>query len=414
MLGTAGKAVKRLAPLALILALLTVPLGGLCELDEETAAAADAYFLRLFTRSEAIGGGVIVSRDGETLYEYYYGADAKYNGRPVDGDTVFKVASLTKMITAVGVMRLVEEGKIGLDAPLTYGAEGAHIRNPRYPDAPVTLRQAMNHTSSLLGDAPYATAPAWEKITLDQNRYFDKYEPGTHYEYANLNGGIMGSAIERASGQSLNAYMRDAVFAPLGINAAYAAHLLPDPEPLSRTYTQEGEVYMKAEKYLEEDQAFYEDTCDPDSHYRTSVGSLYISLSGMAKIGEVLACGGAADGVRLLSPQAAAEMRADQRTVRGSTVTGESPYGLGVYRFTASDGRTWYGHQGRWVGMLTDLFVEPDSRTAVALVMNGVGRSGSGELDAKAERILLRVGEWLDGGTEIDGPGSFVVDEDLP
>lgn len=414
MLGAAGKAVKRLVSLALILALLAVPCGGFCELDETAAAAADAYFLRLFTRSDAIGGGVIVSRDGETLYEYFFGADAKYNGRPVDGDTVFKVASLTKMITAVGVMRLKEEGKIDLDAPITYGSESAPIRNPRFPDLPVTLRQAMSHTSSLLGSAQYAAAPAWEKITVDQNRYFSKYEPGVHYEYANLNGGIMGSAIERASGQSLNAYMRDAVFGPLGINASYAAHLLPDPEPLSRTYTQEGEVYMKAEKYLEEDQAFYEDTCDPDSHYRTSVGSLYISLSGMAKIGEALACGGMADGVRILSPQAAAEMRADQRTVRGTTVTGESPYGLGVYRFTASDGRVWYGHQGRWAGMLTDLFVEPNTRTAVALVMNGVGRSGSGELDAKAERILLQVGQWLEGGFSDEGPGSFVVDEDLP
>ena len=414
MLGAAGKSVRRLVSLALVFALLAVPRGGLSELDEETAAAADAYFLRLFTRSEAIGGGVIVSRDGETLYVYYFGADAKYNGRPVDGDTVFKVASLTKMITAVGVMRLKEEGKIDLDAPLTYGGEGTPIHNPRFPDTPVTLRQAMSHTSSLLGSAQYITAPAWEKITEDQNRYFSKYEPGTNYEYANLNGGIMGSAIERTSGQSLNAYMRDAVFAPLGINAAYAAHLLPDPEPLSRTYTQEGEVYMKAEKYLEEDRAFYEDTCDPDSHYRTSVGSLYISLSGMAKIGEVLACGGVAGGVRILSPQAAAEMRADQRTVRGSTVIGESPYGLGVYRFTASDGRVWYGHQGRWVGMLTDLFVEPDTRTAVALVMNGVGRSGSGELDAKAERVLLRVGQWLEGGIQDEGPGSFVVDESLP
>ena len=208
--------------------------------------------------------------------------------------------------------------------------------------------------------------------------------------------------------------MAEHVFAPLGINAAYAAHLLPDPAPLSRTYTKDGLVYMKAEKYLEEDRESYEDTCDPDSHFRASVGSLYISLSGLEKIGQTLACGGAADGVRLLSPQAAAEMRADQRTVRGATVTGESPYGLAVYRFDASDGHTWYGHQGRWQGLLADLFVEPDTRTAVALVMNGVGRSGSGEMDARAERALLLAGQWLDGGETHAAPGSFVVDEDLP
>lgn len=413
MLGTAGKAVRRLKLWALILLLLMCPCQGLGELDEETAASADAYFLRMFTRSGAIGGGVIVNRDGETLYAYYYGADDKRGTRPVDGDTVYKVASLTKMITAVGVMQLKEAGKLNLDAPLTY-AEDIPIRNPHWPDTPVTLRQVMSHTSSLLGGALYDPAPLWEKITLNQNRYFSKYEPGSHYEYANLNGGILGSAIERASGQSLNAYMTEHVFAPLGVNAAYAAHLLPDPAPLSRTYTQDGQVYMKAERYLEKDRESYEDTCDPDSHYHISVGSLYISLNGLAKIGQALACGGAADGVRLLSPQAVMEMQADQRNLRGSTVTVESPYCLGMYRFTDDHSRAWYGHQGRWQGLLADLFIEPDSHTAVVLVMNGVGRSGSGELDAKAERVLLLAGEWLETGIADDCSGSFVVDEELP
>ena len=63
--------------------------------------------------------------------------------------------------------------------------------------------------------------------------------------------------------------------------------------------------------------------------------------------------------------------------------------------------------------MLTDLFVDPDSRTAVVLVMNGVGRSGSGELDGKAERALLLAGQWLEAKA-VYAPGSFVVDEDLP
>ena len=409
MSGTAGKAVKRLLLLALILALFARLCCGLSELDGEAAVEADAYFLRLFTRSGAVGGAVIVNQSGERLYAYYYGADDKRGSRPVDDGTVFKVASLTKLITAVGVMQLKEAGLLNLDAPLTCG-EGTPVRNPGWPDTPITLRQVMSHTSSLLGDAPYHAAPRWGEITQKPNRYFSKYEPGAHYEYSNLNGGILGSVIERASGQSLNAYMAEHVFSPLGVNAAYAAHLLPDPAPLSRTYTSNGLVYMKAEQYLEEDRESYEDTCDPDSHYRTSVGSLYISLSGLEKIGQALACGGSAGGVRILSPRAAAEMRADQRAVRGSTVTCESPYGLAMYRFTASDGLEWYGHQGRWEGLLVDLFVEPRSGAAVVLAMNGVGRSGAGELDAKAERALLLAGQWL----EAAAPGGFVVDEEAP
>lgn len=405
---------KRLAVCALALALLLRPLCAFCALNGEEAQAADAYFARLFSNAEAIGGGVIVNRDGETLYAYYWGAGDKRGSRPVDGDTVYKVASVTKMITAIGVMQLKEAGLLDLDAPLT-GAAGAPLRNPRWPDLPITLRQAMSHTSSLLPEAPYANTPRWERVTEDNNRYFSLYRPGGRYAYANLNGGILGSAIQRASGQSVNAYMAEHVFAPLGVNAAYAAHLLPDPAPLSNTYAQDGQVYMSAAKYLEQDEAGFQDICDPDGDYHTSVGSLYISLSGLAKLGQMLACGGAADGVRLLSPQAVEEMMADQRTVAQSTVTGESPYGLNMYRYAASDGRTWYGHQGRWQGLLADLFVEPESRTAVVLVMNGVSRSGSGEMDRKAERTLLQVGQWLDAGAaEEDALGGFVVDDNVP
>ena len=217
-------------------------------------------------------------------------------------------------------------------------------------------------------------------------------------------------SMERASGLSFNTYMRENVFSPLGINAAYAAHLLPDPTPLSHTYTMNGEVYMKAEHYLENDRNGYDDTCDPDAHYHASAGSLYISLSGLEKIGAMLACGGKTGGVRVLSPTAAAEMRADQARVPGSSVTGDSPYGLNMYRYTAEDGLCWYGHQGRWQGLLVDLFVEPGSGTAVVFVMNGVGRSGAGEMDAKAARALARVGQWL--REQADTEGSFVVEDD--
>ena len=205
--------------------------------------------------------------------------------------------------------------------------------------------------------------------------------------------------------------MAEHIFAPLGINAAYAAHLLPDPSALFATYNNDGTLYCSAEKYIQTDAAEYEDTCDPDLHYHTSVGSLYISLSGLEKIGQVL-CSGAAGDVRILPPQAAEIMRTDQAALPGSSVTGSSPYGLCVYRFTASDGVVWYGHQGRWEGMLADLFVEPDTQTVVVFVMNGVGRSGNGgEVDAKAERAFLHISHWLDSSGLLDDGMGFVVEE---
>lgn len=393
--------------LACLLALFFA-FGAFAELSEEQTAAADAYFLRQFTNAKAVGGAVLVSQAGQRIYSFYFGAGDKRGTRPVDEDTVYKIASVTKMVTAIGVMQLAEAGQLNLDAPLT-DASGQPIRNPWHPDMDITLRQALSHTTSLLSGAPYTSAIQWERIDLSDTKYFSKRAPGNRYEYANLNGGILGSAIERATGQSLNTYMTEHIFAPLGINAAYAAHLLPDPEPLSNTYMPDRTIYLSAEKYIEADTSEYEDTCDPDAHYRASVGSLYISLSGLEKLAQVLACGGETGGVRLLSSRAVELMRADQAALPGSSVTGESPYGLGLYRFTAEDGVTWYGHQGRWEGLLVDAFVEPLTQTTVVFVMNGVTRSG-GEVDRKAERALLQVSSWLQ--TADMEEDSFVVIDD--
>lgn len=124
-----------------------------------------------------------------------------------------------------------------------------------------------------------------------QNDYFAARKPGSAYEYANLNGGFLGSLIEQASGQSLNAYMTEHVFAPLNVNGAYAATLLPDASQLSDTFEADGWCYATAENYLWDDGA-YDDTCDPANHYRASVGSLYISAADLEKLGTVLAWGG--------------------------------------------------------------------------------------------------------------------------
>lgn len=103
---------------------------------------------------------MLVSQQGERLYRYAYGFCEQDREQPVTEHSVFKVASLTKLITAIGVMQLVEDGKLFLDAPLTDQA-GPPVFNPRYPDLPITLRQVMSHTSSIKKSAPYTGQPPW-------------------------------------------------------------------------------------------------------------------------------------------------------------------------------------------------------------------------------------------------------------
>lgn len=386
---------KRWVAWALALALLLCAAApGVSELTETQVKQANKFFKDMFTRATAVGGAVIVNQKGERLYSFFYGAGDKKGTRPVDENTVYKIASVTKMISAIGIMKLVDEGKIDLDAKIDIGNK-KHIVNPRYRDLPVTLRQCMSHTTGILSSAPYQTPPPWTKLSKYDEKFFSRHKPGTDFEYANLNGGIMCSVIERLSGQSLNTFMTENVFAPLGINAAYASTLLPDSEPLSNTYDYDDNVYMSAAKYLKEDAEAYDDTCDPDNHYRYSVGSLFISLAGLEKLGVMFANGGVVDGVRILSADSVLAMQLDQSTLLDSSVTCESPYGLCTLRYTC-EGVTWYGHQGRWMGLLTDLFYEPISQTVLVFVMNGTPKGAMGrEVNGRVENTMIEIAPWL-------------------
>ena len=397
---------RRIAALLMALGLvLSIPRAF--ALSAEDISSANRYFAGMFDRAQVVGGAVLVSQRGERIYSFFWGGRDKTGRHPVTEDAVFKVASVTKMIAAVGVMQLVEEGKLDLDAPLC-SADGAPIRNPRFPDKDVTLRQALSHTTSFLPSAPYAGVLRWDRIDENDHTFFSDDAPGSRYAYANLNGGILCSEIERASGQNFNDYMTEHVFSPLNINASFAAHLLPDPDQLANTYTPQGLVYQSAARYIEMDAEEYDGSCDPAGHYRASVGGLYISLSGLEKIGIALAGNGTVDGVRLLSPGSLRLMRCDQSQLPGSSVSAQSPYGLGVCRIEI-DGRTWYGHQGRWEGMLADLFWEPQSETVVVFVMNGLAVSFSGkEIATRPERAINYVSRWIEAASS----SFIVVDEE--
>lgn len=375
--------------LSLILALLLLPAAGQAA-DTETTDGMQSFFSTLFAKADPVGGVALVAEGDNVIFALPYGRMG--GGQDVTTDTVFKVASVTKLISAIGVLQLAEQKGIDLDAPLA-GILREPVANPYFPDSPVTLRQVMSHTSSISESAAYAKAPRWASITKEDG-YFNRTVPGAAYEYANLNGGILGAVIERLSGQSLNTYMTEHVFGPLGINAAYSAALLPDSSCLSATYNTNGDVYMSANNYLKND-ANFDDTCDPAAHYRTSVGSLYISASGLLKLGMMLANEGEIDGVHILNAATVHEMELDQRVLPSSSVTGESPYGLNLYRFTAGDGTVWYGHQGRWEGMTADLFYEKGSRTVLLLILNGGKKVTGREINRHAESAIQFLTERL-------------------
>lgn len=324
----------------------------------------------IFRKSFTTGGSVVVAKDGKVVFARDFGFSNVKNQVPVTADTYFKLASITKMVSGIGVLQLVEKGRVLLDEDITTYF-GFKIANAYFPDIPLTLRQIMSHTTSISENGGYSNERNKVSDMLDANKRrkgnFYNYKPGSKYSYSNFAAGLAGAIMEAVTGMSVNSYMTQNVFAPLGIISAYNASLLPDPHNVSSQYM-EGEMRKSASRYVKET---YEDFASPDTHYRTTVGGAWIRSRDLIKLMIALAGDGSCEGVQLLKPETVLMMREEQKTL-GKSVTGDSPYGLFLeHNNTIVKGKIFYGHQGMSEGSIVNAYFEPESGFAIVILNNG-------------------------------------------
>lgn len=152
------------------------------------------------------------------------GVADRATGRAVEADTQFRVASITKSVVALGVMRLVEQRKLDLDAPLARLMPEIAVDND-WPDAPITLAHALEHTagfddmrfSEIFGAEDISPR---EALALNPRSRVARWRPGTRASYANPGYTIAGHAIERATGESYDVWLEREVLRPLGMPTA--------------------------------------------------------------------------------------------------------------------------------------------------------------------------------------------------
>lgn len=367
-----------------LLMLLLLPLSGLCEGLEDYAKAR-------FRARDVVGGAVIIARDGQVLFSYDHGYKNASRTDPVTLDTCFHAASVTKMVSAIGLMQLLDARDIPLDTPVQE-LIGFPMVNPAFPGQPITVRQVLSHTSSFV-EVSYLT-PQWEKLKVENSYFSAKHAPGTVYEYSNMNGGLIGALIEGISGQSVNTYMWEHVFEPLGINAAYHAALLPDQTDIAAKLRKNGEIFRSAKKEIETFKD-YNDVCDPRANTDKTSGGLYISANGLMRIVMLLSGGGELDGVRILPEETVSLMMQPQHLIEGSSVQAESRYGLCIARVEGMPGGTWYGHQGRWQGLTCNAYFQPDTGLCVVVFANGYSAKTEDNVVTLARAFMEKAQELL-------------------
>lgn len=370
-------------------------------------------FLLLLLSIDARAGEAVATvrvafdRGGITDIRAHGFAD-KATGREVTANDPVRIASISKLVTAVGVMRLVEAGKLDLDADAS-DLLGWRLRNPAFPQVPITLRLLLSHRSSLTDAAGYWQTPLGGELRdiLEDPRAWDtQHAPGRYFRYTNLNFPLVAQIMERATGERFDQLMARLVLQPLGIDACFNWALCSDASAARAVvlYDADGKPVKDDNHGRKPDcpvMPASDGSCDL-SQWRTGEngalfspqGGLRISAKGLARIGQLLLDDGRIDGKRLLkasSIQAMATPAWQYRPGNGLTWeedTGDAAagffcrYGLAMQTLATrvpgchddpfGDGVARVGHSGSAYGLQAGLWVDRQGGTGVIWFATGM------------------------------------------
>ena len=290
---------------------------------------------------------VAVARDGKILWEEGFGWANREKMIPATPHTMYSLASISKPITATGLMVLVERGRVALDQPANQYLGAAKIRGLAGDAAAATVRRVLSHTSGLPLHWQFFYADhSYGPPTMDETiaRYgITVFPPGTQDEYSNLGYGIIDYIIGRASGQSYADFMRNEVFLPLGMTRTSV-----DIGP--------GLAEFVAERYDLEQRPipFY-------SFDHPGASAVYSSAHDLVRFGMFHLKQRLPEQRAILTPASIDEMHRPVPPAK---------YGLG-FRLTADDmGSPPLGHGGGMPGVQTVLALYPNENVAIALLTN--------------------------------------------
>jgi len=333
--------------------------------------------------------------------------------RRVTADDPVRIASISKLVVALGVMRMVEAGQLDLDRDVSE-VLGWRVRNPAFPDVPVTLRQLLSHQSGLIDPDEYRV-PLGEGLAdvIARPGLWDaQHRPGSHFRYANVAFPVIASVMEKAGGERFDRLMQRHVLAPLKLDACFNWSTCSDAKIARHVvlYRASGEVALDDLKGRRPNcPVIAKDGCDLAGYRLGENGALFspqgglrASMRDLAGIGTMLIRN---DG-SFLKPASIAEL--ERVAWRFDGATGDTSggfycqYGLAVTTLPTQrqgceddlfgDGRTRIGHAGEAYGLRSGLWIDRAAGTGVAFFSTATPPASKGRSAFSVEEERLAKG----------------------
>lgn len=344
--------------------------------------AADVAIDDIMKETAVAGLSVAVVKNNKLVYTKAFGYKDIEKKQPLSTQDIFRIASISKSFTATGLMQMVEKKKISLDDDVS-DLIGFTVRNPRYPDKPITLRMILSHTSSINDSQGYFTLDVInpEKNEEWENCYSD-YPPGEGYKYCNLNFNMAGTILERASNEIFDHYIINHILKPLDLYGGYNVNEL-DSSLFATIYNYD----KKTQSFIPSPGAYarrIEELDNYEMYYSTPIfsptGGMKISAPDLARYMMMHMNYGTLDGRKIISRKSEKAMR--------KAISKDANYGLAL-RTTNKliPGQTLIGHTGSAYGLYSSMFFHPKKKYGIVVICSGTEEGGDGELNVLIGRV---------------------------
>ncbi len=329
--------------------------------SQDSFKEVEKYIVSQLIEDEIPGIACCVVKENRMIWSGAYGWANMEKGIPMSIDGIMNIASISKTFTATAVMQLWEKEEILLDSDINLYLPFP-VRNPNYPELPITISQLLSHTSSIVDgsvyDASYSDGDPvisledWVNGYLvaggqfyNEKQNFSKTAPGSSHEYSNVGYGLLGYLVERISGMPFYEYCRMHIQLPLGMEQSgwflheidRSKHITPYEFSNKQNHPQE----------------LYSFPNYPDGLLRTSVRELSYFLLAIMN-------GGKCNQVRILEKSTLKEMLQP-------VVETEDGQGLCWHQIEFED---LWGHSGGDPGVATFMYFNPRTRIGIITFQN--------------------------------------------
>lgn len=334
-------------------------------------AYVDGLVKDAMDREHIAGVTVAIVQDGQVVLKKGYGAASLSPARKVDPDTtLFRLGSISKTFTWIGLMREVEAGRIRIDAPINlYLPESLQVRDQGYR-AQVTVLNLMDHSAGFedraLGHL-FERNPRRERSLADylrQERPRRVHAPGEMSTYSNYGAALAGEAVTYVTGRPFERLMEDEIFTPLGLGHTTFREIRPAERGLPGPMPEALAADM-ADGYRWTGDGFAKRPYEYIGHIAPA-GSASSTAGDMARYMAALLNGGSLDGAAIFGPKAAQAFAAPIRR----TPPGINGWRHGFIEYSLPGGHRGYGHDGATLSFMSSMVLVPDLNLGLFISTN--------------------------------------------